>query len=231
MEIARIVVPIIIAVIVLSFFGGKEEAKKEPLKGSSVDLEELSESYFPLVRECSWEYEVEGVFEKGKGVNKTVFSRAVIKERADESFQLQDSRAGRVVDTYYMARGLKGIEITTMSLDKRKTLFLPLSFGPGSVWNLTSRVRATADDSFEELEVAGLGEKKCIRVRFERFYDKDQTPRPDWYFEGYRWFCQGVGIVKVDLRDVQEPRINGRVDIKETWEVRTLKKFKVPVKK
>ena len=231
MEIARIVVPIVIAVIVLSLFGGREDSKKEPVKGKAADLEELSESYFPLARECLWEYEVEGVFEKGKGVEKTVFSRAVIKERADKSFQLQDSRSGRVVDSYYMARTLKGLEITTMSLDKRRTLFLPLSFGLGSVWNLTSRVRATADDDYEELDVPGLGEKKCIRVRFDRFYDKEQTTRPDWYFEGYRWFCQGLGVVKVDLRDVQQPRPGGRVDIKETWEVRKLKSFKVPMKK
>ncbi len=230
MNIARVVVPIIIAIIVLTLFKKDGSEPKKPTNKATAMDEELLDSYFPLAPGKTWEYTVNGVFEKGKGEEKAHFNRSVLRKRADGSFQLQDSRDGRVIDTYYMSETPKGTMITTMSLDKRKILFLPLSFGPGSFWNLSKRVRATADEDFEEIDIPGIGEKKCIRVRYQRFYDDKQTTRPEWYFEGYRWFCKGLGIVKVDLRDVQQPRPNGKVEYKDTWEIRMLSRVKVPTK-
>jgi len=222
MQTARVVVPIVIAVIVLHLFGRLgPDATPEPTSVPTADVDEGS--YFPMGEGFEWTYDVRGVFVADGPETQQVFTRTVLRKRSDDEFQLTDSRDGKVEDTYYVARTLKGLEVTSISLDKRRILLLPLSFGPGSIFNPTSRLRATADDDEEELDLgAGFGPRPCLRVRYDRFYDKDSPPRPDWSFEGYRWYCQGLGIVKEDLRDVQVPRTNGRVDIRPTWEVRLL---------
>ena len=233
METARVIVPIVVAVLVLHLFGAlpgsREEderrAQEEQEKGKTL---ELRESFFPLAKDCHWKYDVRGVFTSGESEKEAVFTRSVLRKSQGNKFQLMDSRNGRVEETYYVEPCKEGIVMTSMSLDKRRVVFLPKDFGPGVKWQLTKVLRAKASKRYEEMDLGPWGIRDCLKVHYERFYDEGQTAKPGWYYDGTRWFSRGIGQVKVSLRDVQRPRLNGRIDIKETWEIRTLTAAKLP---
>lgn len=234
MTAARVVVPIVIAVVVLHLTGTlplpQPPRPATPSPGAVLTVPDGP--WFPVAVGITWVYDAEGTYqarrEGGTEQRSSTMTRSVLRQRSDGSFQVTESVDDRVLDNSFVRLTARGVELESMGLDKRVSLFLPADFGPGATWRLTDTWRATADEEPEELEVAGYGTLPCIRVRYERFYDEKQTPRPDWFFDGYRWFHTGLGPVKEDFRDIQRPRENGSVEILDTWEVRELRTFTRP---
>jgi len=187
----------------------------------------------PLAAGVTWDYDLEK-HDPAKGhatgeTSKHSLTLAIVARRSDGSYRIDESTDGTTTDTFIIRSTDRGIEIESVSLDRKKVLWLPHDFGTGSTWNLTKLWRATADNETEEIEVPGYGVRECIRVRYDRFYDERWSPkRPDWYFNGYRWFVKGIGSVKEDFKGVMRPRNNGSVEVLPVWDKRELKCLKLP---
>jgi hypothetical protein len=225
---ARIIVPIVIATIVL-WMAQAGPFQKKIDKTQPTDLKPYSDSWYPLGPGLIFKYKTRGMFRGESEESEYDYHRIVHREAGEKKWQAADSFKGTVVDNYFLAETKKGIELTSTGLNKNNYLLLPLNFGLNATWNVSKSLRATADGVPEDLEISIKinGEKKtlaieAVRVRYDRFYDKKSTIKPDWYFEGYVWFSRGLGIVKEDSTNIEVPQANGSVSLKETWEIKEL---------
>lgn len=200
MKQARLIVPILIAVAVMSFMRRPASTVKTTaeVKGSpNRPSRSASKDWLPLNQGNVWEYRVSDSDRLRTYSWKVARSHGSIHE-------VLESANGRQIGTYSFDCSDPGLRLRPFAMSTKIWQYLPPDLEVGVRWALRKGWRATAEGE-EEIPLPGGRSATALRIRYEAEYDADVTRKPGWYFDGKRWFVRGIGIVREDHRGVEVP--------------------------
>ncbi len=225
-KLVRTVVPITVAVLVLNLTG---TLRRTPRTGHEpAPRSRGATSWLPPAVGNEWNY----TMTRAPGGERLEFKLKIVKRRTDGSYVFVESVGGRMQSNYTARWTERGLVMREYSVGRSTILFLPRELEEGVSWNLKRYWRASVVDAGETEEAAppggreGSSGRRTVKVEYETYYPPGMTKHPGWYFDGYRWFERGVGMIKEDLSACEYPP-DMSSSVKERGTVKILKDYKV----
>lgn len=178
--------------------------------GESGEAVEEDTSYMPLQLGNRWEYRCTVTNRRTAEIRRQRVVETVAR-REGEGYRILHEVDGVQQDSQVMTLTTEGIRVLEYESARSPVLFLAAGeLAPGLTWEI-SRNRRAVVESVESMTVASR-EIEAVKVRTDRFFDRDETEDPEWLPQGVFWVARGLGVVKRDSSGAKRPRVTtGRV--------------------
>ncbi len=218
-------VGVVLLVLVTAFLAWSKHPAPQGTEQPAQPAEALAEetSYHPLQLGDRWEYRSTVTNRRTAEVRHQRVVETVVR-REGEGYRILQEVDGVQQDSRVMTPTTEGIRVLEYESARSPVLFLPPGdLTPGVTWEIAKNRRGVVE-SLAPMTVASR-EVEAVKIRTDRFFDRDETEDPEWLPQGVFWVARGLGVVKRDSSGSKRPRVTqGRVtgDAGSTLEIDTV---------